>query len=199
MNNPPLKTSLNVLESPTIQHVSHIHPHTCTHAHTHTHLAVFVRLLRNSPDHLGSLLRARNTQHFNIVVVSFGTVVCQRCMQPGQVGGHTATKWIAGKNCNWLVQVCLSNHLTCRFVTVQIWINGSSIFTWSHKLATPVVSWCIEDDPAFLILEGEGSGQVDHGPQSDIIAQQREGAEHNAWGLINYQVGIGYPVDLKHK
>ena len=46
-----------------------------------------------------------------------------------------------------------------------------AFFTQSHKLATPVVSWSIKDDPAFLILEGEGSGQVDHGPQSNIIAQ----------------------------
>ena len=46
--------------------------------------------------------------------------------------------------------------------------------------ATPVVSLSKEDDPAFLILEGEGCGQVDQGPQSDITAQQGEGAEHNA-------------------
>lgn len=73
-------------------------------------------------------------------------------------------------------------------------------FTWSQqKLATPVVSLSKEDDPTFLILEGECSGQVDQGPQSNITAQQGEGAEHNAWGLINYQVGIGYPVGLKHK
>ena len=65
--------------------------------------------------------------------------------------------------------------------------------------ATPVVSLSKKDDPAFLILEREGCGQVDQGPQSDITAQQGEGAEHNAWGLINYQVGIGYPVGLKRK
>lgn len=54
-------------------------------------------------------------------------------------------------------------------------------FTWSQqKLATPVVSLSKEDDPTLLILEGECSGQVDQGPQSDIIAQQGEGAEHNA-------------------
>ena len=46
-----------------------------------------------------------------------------------------------------------------------------AFFTRLHKLATPVVSWSIKDDPAFLVLEGEGSGQVDHGPQSNIIAQ----------------------------
>ena len=46
--------------------------------------------------------------------------------------------------------------------------------------ATPVVSLSKEDDPALLILEGEGCGQVDQGPQSDITAQQGEGAEHNA-------------------
>lgn len=54
-------------------------------------------------------------------------------------------------------------------------------FIWlQQKLATPVVSLSKEDDPALLILEGEGCGQVDQGPQSDITAQQGEGAEHNA-------------------
>ena len=70
-----------------------------------------------------------------------------------------------------LVQVGLSNHQVCNCPDVNQWMFDLAFFTRSHKLATPVVSWSIKDDPAFLVLEGEGSGQVDHGPQSNIIAQ----------------------------
>ena len=54
-------------------------------------------LLGDPPDHLGGLLTAGGAQHLHLIVVLLGTVVGQRRMQQGQVGGYTPPKWIAGE------------------------------------------------------------------------------------------------------
>lgn len=62
---------------------------------------------------------------------------------------------------------------------------------------SPVIILHKQNDPAFLILQGQCSHSVHQSLQTSISGEQGERSQQNATGLVQDQVSIGHHPGLK--